>query len=123
MKLVVDDDPAQMRKRFCFLVTHEEMAEYAFGIKHVLEGGDAIGSTLLLLIRIYTAYQRGTDDASVRVQMRELQNSLRADPQHEEGQSDGGVPLLPDAFEEDYIDAEFTDECGDEAGEKEGETE
>ena len=118
MKLVVDDDVVTDRKRYCFLVDHQELVEYGFGIKHMQEGGaDAIGSTLLLLIRIYTAYQGGTDDASVRVPMHELQQSFRADSEPGQGQIASGVPGLLPPGEEDIIDAEFTNEPGDEAQE------
>jgi hypothetical protein len=119
MKLVVDDDFDTMRKRYCFLVDHEEMMEFAFGIDpKAFEGLGAIPSTLLLLFRIYVSQTQGVVDADLRVPMHELQQSLRADPQQGQGQIASGLPGMLPPGEEDIIDAEFTDEPRDEAEEE-----
>lgn len=113
MKLVVDDDPDQMRRRFCFLVDHTEIMEYGFGINpRAFDRAGAIASALLFLMRIYMA-KKGGADAGIRVPMHEMQEGLRAISEHRQERLASSMPGLLPPGEEDIIDAELADEPGD----------
>jgi len=120
VKLLVDDDPDRMVRRFQFHVNHEELMEYSAGvtIDSLKSGSENIAAVLLLLFRIYVAETRGTMDADLRVRMHEMRDSLRAGAGSlQEGQESAVPGLLPPG-EEDILDAEFTDEPGDGAEEE-----
>ena len=119
MKLVVDDHPELMVRRYQFHVTHEELMEYSAGVNPVglRSGSDNFAAVLLLLFRIYVAETRGTIDADLRVQMHEMREDLRASAESLPEGQESPVPRLLPPGEEDIVDAEFTEEPGAEATE------
>jgi len=119
MKLVVDDDPNMMRKRFTFLVDHQELVEYGHGIPHefLREGG--IATALIFLIRLYMSMKGGVD-AGLRVRMHEMQTQLRAGEEHRTDGQASAVPQMLPSGEEEIVDAEFTDESWDQDQEDSG---
>lgn len=121
MRLVVEDDFETMCKRYTFLVTHEEIVEYVMPIdRRLFEGRDGILLALLFLIRIYNGQKARVPNADLRVQMRELQEDLRANQESGASEIASGLSGLLASGEEDIIDAEFTDEPGHEDQEDPG---
>lgn len=120
MKLHISDDHDRMMKRLVFEVEHQEIVEYGAGLPRnsFRHGEGVVSAALLLLMRIYVAESRGTEDADLRVRMHEMRDSLRAgEGSLQEGQESAVPGLLPPG-EEDILDAEFTDEPGDGAEEE-----